>query len=91
MNINIKATEQIAVKDLRKNLNEIIEQEKSFFITKRGKPVKAIIPYEDFLEILEMFDEVRDVNLIREIALGREEYKKTGGVTANNLRKKLSL
>ena len=51
--------------------------------------MRAVMPYEIFLELLEMLEELKDKTLIQEVAQGRKEYREGGWIPANRLKKSL--
>ncbi|OGW82729.1 MAG: hypothetical protein A2Z83_07935 [Omnitrophica bacterium GWA2_52_8] len=75
---------------MRTNLAKVLKSRQAYFVTDHGKPVKAMIPYEVLLELLEMLEELKDKNLIQEVAQGRKEYQEGGWVPASRLKNKLS-
>lgn len=88
----LQKSEYIGVRALRKSLADVVkDNKKTFFLTQRGKPVKAVLPYATFLELLELLDELKDERLMQEIARGRKEYQKGGWVPFEKLKRDLSL
>jgi len=84
----VKNGKHIGVRELRERLSKVIKSRQAFFVTDHGKPVKAMIPYDTFLELLEMLEELKDKALMQEIGQGRKEYEEGGWVPANQLKKK---
>lgn len=70
----VKSGEYIGARELRERLSHVIKSNKPFFVTDHGKPVKVMVPYAAFLELLEMVEELKDHALLREVARGRVEY-----------------
>lgn len=85
----VREGEHIGVRELRENLAKVLKDRKTYFVTDHGKPSKAVLPYEVFLELLEMLEELRDKSLLRDVAQGRKEYKQGGWVPSVRLRKSL--
>ena len=81
----------IGVRELRENLARVLKSPRTYFVTDHGKPVRAVLSYPVLLELLEMLEELKDKNLIREVSQGRDEYRKGGWVPAGRLRKQASL
>lgn len=79
----------VGARELRTNLAKVLKSRQAYFVTDHGKPVKAMIPYETLLELLEIVEELRDKTLIHEVAQGRQEYEKGGWVPAAKLKNKL--
>ena len=86
----VKEGKYVGVRELRGNLSRMLKSRQSYFVTDHGKPVKAMIPYGILLELLEILEELKDKNLIQEIAQGRKEYREGGWVPASRLKNKLS-
>ena len=72
----MRSGEYIGARELRERLAQVIRSKRPFFVTEHGKPVKAMIPYAEFLELLEAVEEFKDTALVREVAQGRGEYSK---------------
>lgn len=70
----MRAGEYIGARELRLRLAQVMKSPKAFFVTEHGKPVKAMVPYAAFLELLEMVDELKDASLAHEVREGRAEY-----------------
>ena len=85
----IQTGEYIGARQLRVRLAEVLKSKRPFFVTERGKPVKAMISYGDFLELLEAVEELKDSFLVREVAQGRSEYGKGGFKPFSSLRRLL--
>ena len=85
----VREGQHIGVRELRKNLAEVLKSPRTYFVTDHGKPVRAVLSYPVLLELLEMLEEFKDRNLIREVAQGREEYRAGGWVPASRLKKTL--
>lgn len=85
----VQRGEYIGARRLRERLSEVIKSRRPFFVTEHGKPVKAMIAYADFLELLEVVEEFKDHFLVREVAQGRLEYRKGGFKPLSSLKKLL--
>lgn len=85
----VRDGEHIGVRELRENLAKVLKSRKTYFVTEHGKPVRAVLPYEAFLELLEILEELRDKALIREVGEGRKEYREGGWIPGARLRKSL--
>ena len=53
---------------------------KHVVIANRGKPFQTLLPYQEFMEIMDLIDELRNKSLLENIAQARSAYRKTGGV-----------
>ncbi len=85
----VKEGKYVGARELRTNLAKVLKSRQSYFVTDHGKPVKAMIPYEVLLELLEIVEELKDKALIQEVAQGRKEYEKSGWVPVSRLKNKL--
>ena len=86
----IKDARYVGVRELRENLATVVKSKSFFFVTDHGKPVKAMVPYEMLLELIEVLEELKDKTLLQEIKQGRKEYEQGGWVPANRLKAKFS-
>lgn len=85
----VKEGKYVGVRELRGNLSKMLKSKQAYFVTDHGKPVKAMIPYEVLLELLEILEELKDKTFIQEVARGRKEYQEGGWVPASRLKKQL--
>ena len=85
----VREGKYVGVRELRENLSTMLKSRHAYFVTDHGKPVTAMIPYEMLLELLEVLEELKDKNLIREVTQGREEYRAGGWVSTSRLKKKI--
>ena len=72
----VRKGEYIGARELRQRLSQVIRSDKPFFVTEHGKPVKVMVSYAAFLELLEAVEELKDNFLVREVSQGRVEYRK---------------
>ena len=72
----VRKGEYIGARELRQRLSQVIRSDKPFFVTEHGKPVKVMVSYAAFLELLEAVEELKDNFLVREVSQGRGEYGK---------------
>ena len=86
----VKEGKYVGVRELRANLAKVLKSRQAYFVTDHGKPVKAMIPYEVLLELLEIMDELKDKTLVQKVAQGRKEYQQGGWVPVSRLKKQLS-
>jgi prevent-host-death family protein len=68
--------EHIGVRELREHLSQRLKGTKPLIVTERGTPTKVIISYQDILELVEMFDEIRDRSLLEMVREGRSAIKR---------------
>ena len=85
-----KNARYVGVRELRENLAKAVKSHRFIFVTDHGKPVKAMVPYEVLLELLEVLEELKDKSLVQEIIMGRKEYAKGGWVSVDRIKKMLS-
>jgi hypothetical protein len=77
--MEILKAKPIAVKNLRKDLFNIVKGKEPYLVTTDGERQMFLLPYEDVIEILETLEESRDVVLREEITRARNEYNQGGG------------
>jgi len=59
-------------------------------ITDRGKPISVNLPYQEVLEMLDIFDEILDPETVSNVLKGRKSIKSGGkGIPVSNLFNKL--
>lgn len=85
----VREGKYVGVRELRTNLAKVLKSRQAYFVTDHGKPVKAMVPYEVLLELLELLEELKDKTLLHEVAQGRKEYQEGGWIPASRLRKQL--
>ena len=83
--------EPIGVKELKNTLSAVLKRKKPRVVTDHNKPRHFLIPHEDMLEIVEVLEELSDPKLLRQVAEGRESYRKGHWTPFENLTKKLRL
>ena len=83
--------EPIGVKELKNHLSAILKRSRPRIVTDHNKPRHVLVPYEDMVEIAEILDELADPKLLKQIAEGRESYRKGHWTPFENLAKKLKL
>lgn len=82
----------IGVKDLKNRLSAVIGASKARVVTDRNRPRHFLIPYEDMVELLEIFEELSDPEYLRRVAEGRRVVAKGGkGVPVGRMWKRLGL
>ena len=86
----LKKGKRITAQEFRMNMLKILKSRQAYFVTDRGKPVKAIISHGVLLELLEIFEELNDKTLIQAVTQGRKEYREGGqGIPVNRLFNKI--
>lgn len=85
----VREGKYVGVRELRGNLSKMLKSRQAYFVMDHGKPVKAMVPYDVLLELLELLEELKDKTLLQEVAQGRKEYQEGGWLPASRLRKQL--
>jgi len=84
--------EHVGIKNLKTNLSRLLNEEKPYIITDHGKPKQVIIPYEEMLELVDIFDELSDSELLKTIREGRASIKiGEKGIPVANLWKEIEV
>jgi hypothetical protein len=81
----------VNMREAQAGLSKLAKSSKPSLIISHGKPLSFIIPYDEMLEVLDMVEELRDVRLIKGIALARSEYENGNEVGAEGLFRRLGL
>ena len=80
-----------SIRDLRKNLSELLNRTKyageRLIVTRRDRPVAALVPIED-IAVLQEIEQRVDLDAAREAL---EDYEENGGVQWAELKKELGL
>ena len=88
---SILKAKHIGVKSFRTHLSKFIRSREPYIVTDRGEPQEVLIPYDDLIELVEDLEELSDPKLIKQIAEGREAYKKGGWTPVSRLWRKLGV
>ena len=74
--MNLLKAHYVGIRQLQKRLSILLNKKTPLIITKRGKPKKIILPYEDMLEFLDLISEMNDQQTRRIIERGRRAIQK---------------
>ena len=81
----------VSVRDLRQNLSDLLSRanyaNERVVVTRRDRPVAALVPVED-LELLEELETRVDIDEVREAL---SDYAENGGVRWQDLKNELAL
>lgn len=89
---SIRESQYIGVRKFRSTLSRVVRDKRhSFFITEHGKPLKAVIPYEQYLDLLETIEDLRDKELLHAVHESRTAYGKGGWVALGGIKKRLKI
>jgi PHD/YefM family antitoxin component YafN of YafNO toxin-antitoxin module len=73
----LKATEYIGAKELRVNLNKILRRpDHPYRVMLRNKPAIAILPDEQYIELLEILEDLRESGLLEKTRKKLQEESK---------------
>ena len=89
--IQLLRAEPIGVRELKNKLSAVLRRGKPRIVTDRNKPRHVLVPYEDMVDLVEILDELSDPKLLKQIAEGREGYRKGKSVPLERLAKDLGL
>ena len=79
----------IGIRNLKNNVS-VVNLKKRLVICDRGVPVSVNLPYEDALELVDIFEELSDPQTIATIREGRSSIKTSAkGIPVSRLFKKL--
>ena len=86
---DILKAEHIGIRELKQHLCKV-NLEKPLVITDRGRPISVNLPYEDILELVDIFDELTDAQTLSIIAEARTAIKAGAkGIPVSNLFRRL--
>lgn len=84
--LEIMKAEHVGVRELKESMSRSVRMRKPRIVTVNGKPAQFMIPYQDMVELLEMFEEFKNDRIRTEVRNGRAAYRETGrGVSAKRL------
>lgn len=74
----LRATEYIGAKELRVSLDKVLHSSHPYRVMLHNKPTVAILPDDQFLQLLEILEELKDSGLLEAAArqLRKERKKK---------------
>ncbi len=81
----------IGVKELKNTLSAVLRRGKARIVTEHNRPRHVLVPYEDMVELVELLDELADPRLLKQIAEGRESYRKGKWIPLETTAKALGL
>ncbi|MDI6736819.1 MAG: type II toxin-antitoxin system prevent-host-death family antitoxin [bacterium] len=70
--ISILKAEHIGIRNLKMNLSKLLKADKPYIVTEHGRPKQIIIPYHEMMELIDIFDELSEPDLLETIREGRE-------------------
>ncbi|MDF0668132.1 MAG: hypothetical protein P0119_18975 [Nitrospira sp.] len=87
----LRNAKPVNVREAQAQLSKLIRSKSPSMVLSHGKPVSFLVPYEDFLDLVETLDELKDKKLIGEIERARAKYNQGKSVPAERLFKKMGL
>ena len=81
----------IGIKEIKNHLSGILKKHQPVVATDRGQPTYFFIPYDEMIEMVEIFEELSDPATVQRVQEGRKAYKKGGWVPVAGLWKKLGV
>jgi len=92
MNVSaLLKAKHVGVKSFRTHLSRFIRSQQPYIIMDRTQPQEFVIPYNEMIKLVEMLEELYDPELLKQIAEGRNAYRKGGWVPVSRLWQKLGL
>lgn len=86
---DILRSQFVGMHELRKNLGKLLEslaqEGQEVVITRQGKPTAVIMEVEKYLEVQQALKEFSDPQYLAELLEARQEVRKGGGVTAEEV------
>lgn len=87
----LRNAKPVNVREAQAQLSKLIRSKSPSMVLSHGKPVSFLVPYEDFMDLVETLDELKDKKLLGEIEKARAEYNQGKSVPAERLFKKMRL
>lgn len=87
----LRNAKPVNVREAQAQLSKLIRSKSPSMVLSHGKPVSFLVPYEDFLDLVETLDELKDKKLLGEIEKARAEYNQSKSVSVERLFKKMGL
>ena len=87
----LRKAKPVNVREAQAQLSKLIRSKSPSMVLSHGKPVSFLVPYEDFLDLVETLDELKDKKLLGEIEKARAEYKQGKSASVERLFKKMGL
>ena len=80
---------RIGAREFRNKACAFIKGGKFYLVTEHGRPTGVFMPYENALELTEIIDELRDKELLKAVAEGRQAIRRGAkGITLKSALKK---
>lgn len=77
--------EHVGIREFKENFSQTIKKRKPTILTLNGQPTQVLVPYDEFVELLEVLEELQDANLKREVEDARRAFREHGGVPAEDV------
>ena len=91
LNDLLRKAKPVNVREAQAQLSKLIKSKSPSVVLSHGKPVPFLVPYEDMLDLVETFDELKDKKLLGEIEQTRKDYMQEKAVPAERLFKKMGV
>ena len=93
MSVNnlLRKAKPVNVREAQAQLSKLIKPKSPSMVLSHGKPVPFLVPYEDMLDLVETFDELKDKKLLGEIEQTRKDYMQEKAVPAERLFRKMGV
>ena len=73
LNDPLRKAKPVNVREAQAQLSKLIKSKSPSVVLSHGKPVSFLVPYEDMLDLVETFDELKDKKLLGEIEQTRKD------------------
>ena len=72
----LRNAKPVNVREAQAKLSKLIRSKSTSMVLSHGKPVSFLVPYEEMLDLLETLDELKDKQLLQELARALSNYIK---------------
>lgn len=85
----VRKANPVNVRDAQAQLSKLIRSKSPTMVLSHGKPVSFLVPHEDLQNLDDTLDELKDIQLLREIERARIEYGQGEAVPTERVFKKM--
>ena len=87
----VRKAKPVNVRDAQAQLSKLIRSKSPTMVLSHGKPVSFLVPYEDMLNLVDTLDELKDIQLLKEIERARIEYGQGKAVPTERFFRKMGI
>ncbi len=73
--ISLLKAPHVGIRELKQGLSDFLKRDQPLIVTDRGEPTNVILHYDDFLELVDIIEEINDPRTRKLVAEGRRFIK----------------